>query len=72
LIEDGGEEEERRLFYVATTRAKNELYLLHPSHFFSKGEMKTVDPSRFLAELAVEGNANLFSVERASNEGGCR
>ncbi len=72
LIEDGGEEEERRLFYVATTRAKNELYLLHPSHFYSRGEMKTVDPSRFLAELAVEGNANLFSVERASNEGGCR
>ena len=27
-----GEEEERRLFYVAVTRARDELYLLLPGH----------------------------------------
>ncbi|MBI3330943.1 MAG: ATP-dependent helicase, partial [Candidatus Omnitrophica bacterium] len=30
LREPDGEEEERRIFYVATTRAKDELYLTHP------------------------------------------
>lgn len=30
LREERGEEEERRIFYVATTRAKDELYLTHP------------------------------------------
>jgi len=53
IAEDaGGEEEERRLFYVAMTRAKNELYLLYPTCFLSKGEWKEVNPSRFLGELA--------------------
>ncbi len=52
-IENGeGEEEERRLFYVAVTRAKDELYLTHPewrtgthaNSFFQK-------QSRFIDEL---------------------
>ena len=30
LNADDGEEEERRLFYVAITRARNELYLIYP------------------------------------------
>lgn len=45
-------EEERRLFYVAITRARNELYLSYPLMRHSPGEMGFVqDPSRFLGEL---------------------
>ena len=47
------EEEERRLFYVATTRAKNELYLSYPLMRFTQGRQGDVmqQPSRFLNEL---------------------
>ncbi len=43
-------EEERRLFYVATTRAKDRLFLTMPSNIFSYGGIFTL-PSRFLAEM---------------------
>jgi DNA helicase-2/ATP-dependent DNA helicase PcrA len=43
-------EEERRLFYVACTRAKNALYLTMPASFSSWGVWFTL-PSRFLAEV---------------------
>jgi len=47
------EEEERRVFYVATTRAKNELYLSYPLIRFKQGRQGDVmqQPSRFLNEL---------------------
>ncbi|MDG1890916.1 MAG: UvrD-helicase domain-containing protein [Verrucomicrobiota bacterium] len=47
------EEEERRLFYVASTRAMDELYLCYPLMRFSQrgtGDFMQT-PSRFLAEL---------------------
>ena len=47
-----GEEEERRLFYVAITRAKNELYLSHPLiRVIHGGGDVMQQPSRFLGEL---------------------
>jgi DNA helicase-2/ATP-dependent DNA helicase PcrA len=49
-----GEEEERRLFYVSVTRAKNELYLCYPNMRagFGASSMDTFQsPSRFLAEI---------------------
>jgi DNA helicase-2/ATP-dependent DNA helicase PcrA len=47
-----GEEEERRLFYVAITRSKNELYLSHPLIRAVHGGGEVLQkPSRFLAEL---------------------
>jgi DNA helicase-2/ATP-dependent DNA helicase PcrA len=48
-------EEERRLFYVAATRAKNYLYLIHPATRFDY-QMGTVVArrSRFLEELDPE------------------
>lgn len=52
-IEAGDVEEERRLFYVAVTRARNELYLSYPkiaSRPGPGGMMNT--PSRFLLELS--------------------
>ena len=49
-----GEEEERRLFYVSITRAKNELYLTYPvmrGGFGPSGMDTYQSPSRFLAEI---------------------
>jgi DNA helicase II / ATP-dependent DNA helicase PcrA len=49
-----GEEEERRLFYVAITRARNELYLCHPlirASFANSGGDAMQQPSRFLSEI---------------------
>ena len=49
-----GMEEERRLFYVAITRAKNELYLSYPlvrGGFGASGVDTYQSPSRFLAEI---------------------
>jgi DNA helicase-2/ATP-dependent DNA helicase PcrA len=50
------EEEERRLFYVAITRAKNELYLSYPLMRFAqgKGGNSRQQPSRFLNEIPKE------------------
>ena len=53
LKEPEGEEEERRLFYVAVTRAKDELYLCYPLVDYSRGMGNmTLSPSRFIRELA--------------------
>jgi DNA helicase-2/ATP-dependent DNA helicase PcrA len=51
-----GEEEERRLFYVAITRAKNELYLSYPLIRFTQGKSGDAlqQPSRFLNEIPPE------------------
>lgn len=52
LKEEGGEEEERRLFYVASTRAKDQLYLCYP--LFSRDIYRQhviQKPSRFILEL---------------------
>jgi DNA helicase-2/ATP-dependent DNA helicase PcrA len=45
-------EEERRLFYVAATRAADELYLCYPTVEDGKnGPSRLIRPSRFLLEL---------------------
>ena len=51
-----GEEEERRLFYVAITRARNELYLSHPliRMMPGLGGDTMQQPSRFLREFPPE------------------
>jgi DNA helicase-2/ATP-dependent DNA helicase PcrA len=49
-----GEEEERRLFYVSITRAKNELYLSYPlirGGYGNAGNDVFQSPSRFLSEI---------------------
>jgi len=57
-------EEERRLMYVATTRAKKHLYLTSANSRFMWGDRKYTMPSRFLreGELIVRDNiqSNLF------------
>jgi DNA helicase II / ATP-dependent DNA helicase PcrA len=44
-------EEERRLFYVATTRAKNKLWLTHANCRYRFGQLQQNDASRFLSEV---------------------
>ncbi len=73
LREPDGEEEERRIFYVATTRAKDELYVVHPVIDMSgrgAGQL-LLQPSRFLKEIsftlyehaAVEERSSFFNAE---------
>jgi DNA helicase-2/ATP-dependent DNA helicase PcrA len=54
-ITEEGLEEERRLFYVAITRAKNEVALVYPMLARDRyGVDVILEPSRFLAELPDE------------------
>ena len=44
-------EEERRLFYVAMTRAKDYLFILFPDCIMLQGQLKYAKPSRFINEI---------------------
>jgi DNA helicase-2/ATP-dependent DNA helicase PcrA len=53
LREEDGEEEERRLFYVASTRAKDQLYFCYPLIDYNRGMgHQIISPSRFIREIA--------------------
>lgn len=53
LKEQYGEEEERRLFYVAVTRAKDQLYLCYPALDYTRSSgVLNLAPSRFIREIA--------------------
>ena len=56
LGEEGGEDEERRVFYVAITRAMDELYLTYPLTISrgGRGMTQITRPSRFLIEVDPE------------------
>jgi DNA helicase II / ATP-dependent DNA helicase PcrA len=56
LNEPGGEEEERRIFYVAVTRAMDELWLTYPLTISrpGRGGNLIATPSRFLTEIGAE------------------
>ena len=47
-------EEERRLFYVAITRAKERLWLSFANARYRFGQLQQNDPSRFLTEISEE------------------
>jgi DNA helicase-2/ATP-dependent DNA helicase PcrA len=67
----GGEEEERRLFYVACTRARDRLFLVHPTLADERYLMGVVQrPSRFLKELdtATYENATVVFDEHGLEE----
>ncbi|MBS1612274.1 MAG: exodeoxyribonuclease V subunit gamma [Bacteroidetes bacterium] len=44
-------EEERRLFYVAVTRAETRLYLTYATSRYKFGQLNYCDPSRFISEI---------------------
>lgn len=69
-----GLEEERRLFYVAVTRAKNEVALVYPMLARDRyGVDVILEPSRFVAELPEEvferWTVELEPVEEGSSPG---
>jgi DNA helicase-2/ATP-dependent DNA helicase PcrA len=47
-------EEERRLFYVSITRAKDKLYLCRAKQRATRGKIAPRTPSRFLSDIAAE------------------
>lgn len=56
-------EEERRLFYVAMTRAKDRLFLLHARRRWHGKANHRKSPSRFLSEI---GNAEVVKIDACS------
>ena len=67
LDEPGGEEEERRIFYVATTRSRDELYLSYPIiRAGGYGASVVQEPSRFLQELP-ETSYEAWQLEEQPN-----
>ena len=59
-------EEERRLFYVAVTRAKKKLWLTHAQSRYRFGQLTTNEPSRFLDEIPA------VYLDRTMSGGGLR
>lgn len=56
-----GIDEERRLFYVAITRAETYLTLSYANSRYKFGKLTYSDPSRFLEEISIEGTDKLSS-----------
>jgi DNA helicase II / ATP-dependent DNA helicase PcrA len=54
MYENSGLEEERRLMYVAVTRARQRLYLSHAQSRMLHGQVRYGIPSRFLDEVPEE------------------
>ncbi|MCB9803157.1 ATP-dependent helicase [Candidatus Nomurabacteria bacterium] len=52
-VSETEQEEERRLFYVAVTRAKKHLYLTYPMSQFSYDGYKSLTASPFVSQLAT-------------------
>jgi DNA helicase-2/ATP-dependent DNA helicase PcrA len=67
LNEDKGLEEERRLMYVAVTRARQRLYLCHAQTRMLHGQMRYNLPSRFIDE--VPAGLLKFLTARAGKAG---
>lgn len=53
-IEEDNIDEERRLFYVAVTRAKDQLYISYPKVTLQGGPPTLLKASRFIAEISEE------------------
>lgn len=61
-------EEERRLFYVACTRAKDRLYISYPINIFDRTEGVVLSkPSRFIRDID-EATADRFILEDSGEE----
>ncbi|MEO6253893.1 MAG: UvrD-helicase domain-containing protein [Ferruginibacter sp.] len=63
-------EEERRLFYVAITRAKHRLWLSYANARYRFGQLQQNDPSRFLEEISETYVDKSYAGGAAVNSGG--
>ena len=71
LLGDGcNMEEERRLGYVAITRAKSDLTLCYADSRFYKGRRKQLEKSRFLGEAGLVKNSSLKVTRSADYKKG--
>ncbi len=64
-------EEERRVFYVATTRAKDQLYLISPSIVQMYGGHQTMRVSQFISELnpkAYKKSSVRFDIKKGKEK----
>lgn len=52
--DEAAQHEERRLFYVAMTRAKDRLFLTRAAERFWRGAVRALPPSPFLNEIAAD------------------
>ncbi len=62
-------EEERRLFYVAITRAKTRLWLSYANARYRFGSLVQNEPSRFLSEIPEDHLDRSFAGGGARNQG---
>jgi len=62
-------EEERRLFYVAITRAKDKLWLTYANARYRFGQLVQNEPSRFLEEMPEEFLDKTYAGGGARNQG---
>ncbi len=60
-------DEERRLFYVAITRAEEYLTLSHANSRYQFGNMRFNDPSRFLEEISPENIDAISSIRKKAS-----
>lgn len=63
-------EEERRLFYVAITRARKKLWLTYANARYRFGQLQQNDPSRFIEEMPGEYIDKSFAGGGVRNQGG--
>jgi DNA helicase-2/ATP-dependent DNA helicase PcrA len=63
-------EEERRLFYVAITRAKKKLWLTYANARYRFGQLQQNEPSRFIEEMPGEYLDRSFAGGGIRNQGG--
>ena len=63
-------EEERRLFYVAITRAKGRLYLSYANTRYKFGTLQQNEPSRFIDEVPMEYIDKSFAGGGVKNQTG--
>jgi DNA helicase-2/ATP-dependent DNA helicase PcrA len=62
-------EEERRLFYVAVTRAKKHLWLTYANTRYRFGQLVQNEPSRFIEEMPEQHLDRSFAGGGARNQG---
>jgi DNA helicase-2/ATP-dependent DNA helicase PcrA len=68
LYDREGLEEERRLFYVAVTRAKERLWTTYANSRYRFGNLVSNEPSRFLDEIPSEYAENAYTGTAGSQQ----